>query len=99
MEINKNTSGESLTMEIVGRLDAATAPQLEKELNASLTGVKSLIFDFSKLDYIASAGLRVLLVAQKRMNKQGNMTIRNIKEDVKEVLEMTGFIDFLNIEG
>ncbi len=98
MEINKNAAGDKLTLEIVGRLDAASAPQLEKELNASLTGVKSLIFDFSKLEYIASAGLRVLLVAQKRMNKQGDMVIRNVKEEVNEVLEMTGFSDFLNIE-
>lgn len=98
MEIIKNAAGDKLTLEIVGRLDAATAPQLEKELNASLTGVKSLTFDFSKLEYIASAGLRVLLVAQKRMNKQGDMVIRNVKEEVNEVLEMTGFSDFLNIE-
>lgn len=99
MEIKKSQSGDSLTIDIIGRLDAATAPQLEKELNNSLTGIKSLILDFSQLEYIASAGLRVLLVAQKRMNKQGSMTIKNVTEEVKEVLDMTGFINFLHIEG
>ena len=98
MEIKKNLSGDKLTVEIIGRLDAATAPQLEKELNASLGDIKTLILDFNQLDYIASAGLRVLLVAQKRMNKQGSMTIKNVSDEVKEVLDMTGFISFLNIE-
>ena len=98
MEIKKNQAGNSLTIDIIGRLDAATAPQLEKELNNSLTGVKALILNFSQLEYVASAGLRVLLVAQKRMNKQGNMTIKNVTEEVKEVLDMTGFINFLHIE-
>jgi len=98
MEIKKNQNNDLLTVEIIGRLDAATAPQLEKELNASLTGIKELVFDFSQLEYIASAGLRVLLVAQKRMNKQGKMKIKNVSEEVKEVLDMTGFVNFLNIE-
>ena len=99
MEIKKSQSGEELTLEITGRLDASTAPQLERELNASLTGVKNLVLNFAQLEYIASAGLRVLLVAQKRMNKQGKMIITNVSEEVKEVLDMTGFINFLNIEG
>ena len=99
MEIKKSQSGEELTLEITGRLDASTAPQLERELNASLTGVKNLVLNFAQLEYIASAGLRVLLVAQKRMNKQGKMSITNVSEEVKEVLDMTGFINFLNIEG
>jgi len=98
MEIKKNAVGENLTIELVGRLDAVTAPQLEKELGASLDGVKVLVFDFAQLEYIASAGLRVLLVAQKRMNKQGKMSIKNVSEEVKEVLDMTGFINFLQIE-
>ena len=98
MEIKKNQSDDSLVVEIIGRLDAATAPQLEKELKSSLEGIKNLTLDFSKLEYIASAGLRVLLVAQKRMNKQGSMTIKNVSSEVKEVLDMTGFINFLNIE-
>ena len=82
MEIKKNQSGDSLAIEIIGRLDAATAPKLEKELNASLQGIKTLTFDFSQLEYVASAGLRVLLVAQKRMNKQGSMTIKNVSEQM-----------------
>ena len=98
MEIKKTVNSSDLTVELVGRLDAVTAPQLEKELNASLDGVKSLKFDFAQLEYIASAGLRVLLVAQKRMNKQGSMVIKNVSEEVKEVLDMTGFINFLQIE-
>ena len=98
MEIKKEQNGENLTLSLIGRLDAVTAPQLEKELNASLDGVKNLVFDFAALDYIASAGLRVLLVAQKRMNKQGKMSIKNVSEEVKEVLDMTGFINFLQIE-
>ena len=98
MEIKKSQSGEELTLEITGRLDASTAPQLERELNASLTGVKNLVLNFAQLEYIASAGLRVLLVAQKRMNKQGKMSIKNVSEEVKEVLDMTGFINFLQIE-
>lgn len=98
MEIKKNQNNDLLTIEVIGRLDAATAPHLEKELNASLNGIKELVFDFSQLEYIASAGLRVLLVAQKRMKKQGNMKIKNVSEEVKEVLDMTGFMNFLNIE-
>ena len=98
MEIKKSGAGENLTIELIGRLDAVTAPQLEKELGTSLDGVKVLFFDFAQLEYIASAGLRVLLVAQKRMNKQGKMSIKNVSEEVKEVLDMTGFINFLQIE-
>ena len=98
MELKKNQSGDSLTVNVIGRLDAATAPQLEKELSSSLEGIKSLTLDFSQLEYVASAGLRVLLVAQKRMNKQGDMTIKNVSNEVKEVLDMTGFINFLHIE-
>ena len=79
-------------------MDAATAPQLEKELNSSLEGIKNLILNFGQLEYVASAGLRVLLVAQKRMNKQGSMAIKNVSDEVKEVLDMTGFINFLHIE-
>ena len=98
MEIKKTGNEKNLNVEIIGRLDAVTAPQLEKELGSSLDGVENLTLDFSQLEYIASAGLRVLLVAQKRMNKQGVMTIKNVSEEVKEVLDMTGFINFLQIE-
>ena len=98
MEIKKEQSGTTLTMQIIGRLDASNAQNLTDELGKSLDGVKELIFDFSQLQYIASAGLRALLMAQKRMNKQGSMTIRNVDETVMEVLEMTGFADLMNIE-
>ena len=91
---SKKQSGNDLNIALIGRLDAATAPALEKELNASLSDIKNLTLDFRDLEYIASAGLRVLLVAQKCMNKQGAMIIKNVSEDVKEVLDMTGFINF-----
>ena len=98
MEIKKSQSGEELTLEITGRLDASTAPQLERELNASLTGVKNLVLNFAQLEYIASAGLRILLKYQKLMDKNGNeMKIKNVKVEVREVLDMTGFSDFLHI--
>ncbi len=98
MEITKNLVGTTLTIKIAGRLDASNAQNLTDELNKSLDGVKDLIFDFSDLKYIASAGLRALLMAQKRMNKQGSMKICNVDETVMEVLEMTGFADLMNIE-
>ena len=85
-------------MKVSGRLDASNAQELTNVLNASLGGVKDLIFDFNGLEYVASAGLRVLLTAQKRMNKQGSMKIRNVADAVMEVLEMTGFADLMNIE-
>lgn len=98
MEITKDLNGTTLTMVVSGRLDASNAQDLTNELNASLDGVKDLIFDFTNLKYVASAGLRALLMAQKRMNKQGSMTIKHVDEAVMEVLEMTGFADLMNIE-
>ena len=98
MEITKELNGTTLTVKVSGRLDASNAQELTKELNASLNGVKDLIFDFTGLKYVASAGLRVLLTAQKRMNKQGSMLIRHVDDAVMEVLEMTGFADLMNIE-
>ena len=98
MEIKKLLDGTTLTVTLNGRLDASNAQELTKELNAALNGVKDLIFDFTNLKYVASAGLRVLLTAQKRMNKQGSMTIRNVNDSVMEVLDMTGFADLMNIE-
>jgi len=79
-------------------LDTTTAPQLEDIVNQELIGVKELIFDFKNLEYVSSAGLRVLLAAQKVMTKQGNMKISNVNDSIKEVFEITGFIDFLTIE-
>ena len=98
MEINKKLENGTLTINLVGRLDAVTSIELDKELKTSLDGVKELIFDLIQLDYIASAGLRILLKYQKFMDKNGNeMKIKNVKDEVKEVLDMTGFSDFLHI--
>ena len=98
MEIVKQANGAELTVSIKGRLDTTTAPTLEAELATSLEGVTKLILDFNALEYISSAGLRVLLAAQKTMNKQGSMTIKNVGEVVAEVFEVTGFSDILTIE-
>ncbi len=98
MTINKTLSGAQLTVALTGRLDTITAPQLEAELKSSLDGVDSLDLDFAGLEYISSAGLRVLLSAQKIMNRQGRMVIRNVNEIVLEVFRVTGFTDILTIE-
>ncbi len=99
MKIETNFNDNELTVALEGRLDTTTAPQLETELKSFMTdGLKSLIFDFEKLEYISSAGLRVLLTAQKFMNKQGKMVIRNAGEDILSVFEITGFSDILTIE-
>lgn len=98
MEIKKTLNGNELLVAVEGRLDTTTAPQLEENVRSSIDGMKSLVFDFEKLEYISSAGLRVLLATQKIMNKQGSMTIRNVNETVMEVFEVTGFVDILTIE-
>ena len=98
MTINKITDGNKLTIALEGRLDTTTAPQLDEELKTAMQGISSLEFDFSKLEYISSAGLRVLLSAQKTMNKQGSMVIRNVNEEINEIFEVTGFVDILTIE-
>ena len=98
MEIKKELNGTTLILKIIGRLDASNAQELTGTLNASLDGVKELIFDLTNLKYVASAGLRALLMAQKRMNKQGSMKLRHVDETVMEVLEMTGFADLMTIE-
>ncbi|MCR5402639.1 MAG: STAS domain-containing protein [Butyrivibrio sp.] len=98
MTINKITDGSKLTIALEGRLDTTTAPQLDEELKTAMQGISSLEFDFSKLEYISSAGLRVLLSAQKTMNKQGSMVIRNVNEEINEIFEVTGFVDILTIE-
>ena len=97
MEIQKEKNGDALTIKIIGRLDASSAPELSKELTTALDGVKDLTFDLAELKYIASAGLRVLLVAQKRMNKQGSMKLIHVSESVLEVLDMTGFASLMTI--
>jgi len=98
MTIEKKVNNEELTITLEGRLDTVTAPSLEEELKASLEGIKKLVLDFGALEYISSAGLRVLLMAQKTMNKQGSMVIRNVNETIAEVFEITGFADMLTIE-
>ena len=98
MTIQKNLHGGTLSVVLEGRLDTTTAPQLEAELKASMDGITELDLDFEKLEYLSSAGLRVLLAAQKVMNKQGTMVIRHVNETIQEVFEVTGFVDILTIE-
>lgn len=98
MTIEKMTNGNELTITLIGRLDTTTAPKLEAELKQSIGGVEKLVLDFSSLEYLSSAGLRVLLAAQKVMNKQGEMIVRNVNETIAEIFEVTGFSDVLTIE-
>lgn len=98
MNITKNAEGSKLTVALEGRMDTTTAPKLEAELKASLNGVTELVIDLAALKYISSAGLRVLLSAQKVMNRQGSMVIRNANPDLMEIFEVTGFCDILTIE-
>jgi len=98
MTINKTQDGKNLTIALEGRLDTMTAPELEAELNSSLENAETLTIDMAKLDYISSAGLRVLLSAHKAMSSKGGMKVKNVNEIVREVLEVTGFADILTIE-
>ena len=98
MTINKNLNGKNLTVALEGRLDTTTAPLLDDELKTCLSGIENLEFDFKDLEYISSAGLRVLLWAQKTMNQNGSMVVKNVSEVVNEVFEVTGFADILTIE-
>jgi anti-sigma B factor antagonist len=98
MTIEIKKSNEELTLEVNGRLDTTTAPALEKTINENIEGVKALVLDLKNLEYISSAGLRVLLSAQKKMQQVGSMKIINVCELVMEVFEMTGFADILTIE-
>ena len=98
MMIEIKKSAENTVVEIVGRLDTTTAPSLEKTLNEDMGETKNLILDFKGLEYISSAGLRVLLAAQKKMQKLGSMKLINVCESVMEVFEITGFADILVIE-
>ena len=98
MTIKKTLNGKDLTIALEGRLDTMTAPELEKELQSSLDGVDTLTMDFSGLDYISSAGLRVLLSAHKRLSGAGGMKITHENEIVSEVFDVTGFSDILDIE-
>ena len=98
MTIDKQINGSELTLSLTGRLDTTTAPELEAVIKENITGVTNLVMDFAGLEYLSSAGLRVILSAQKTMNKQGEMVIRNLNETINEVFEITGFIDILTIE-
>ncbi len=98
MKINKTQNEGVLTIALTGRLDTMTAPDLDAELKHSLDDVAELVFDMKELQYISSAGLRVLLSAQKAMNKQGSMKVINISDEIREIFEVTGFIDILTIE-
>ena len=96
IEIKRNA--EETIIELAGRLDTTTAPALDQTINEDIVGTKSLILDFKNLEYISSAGLRVLLAAQKKMQKVGSMKLTGVCDEVMEVLEMTGFADILTIE-
>lgn len=98
LNINKKTEDGKLTVALEGRLDTTTAPQLEAALKESLDGVTELVLDFEKLEYISSAGLRVLLSAQKIMARQGSMKLIHVSDLIREIFEVTGFIDILTIE-
>lgn len=98
MDINKKFDGDQLTIELSGRLDTNTSPELEKELETDLDNIKNLTFDFTELAYISSAGLRVILSTEKRMQKQGKMVIENVNDIIMEVFDATGFSDILTIK-
>ncbi|SHL67850.1 anti-sigma B factor antagonist [Fibrobacter sp. UWT2] len=97
MQINKTLNGDALTIAITGRIDTLTAPQLDSEIQGKLDGVKSLVIDLKNVEYISSAGLRIFLAAQKVMNKQGSMVVKNASSAIKEIFEVTGFCDILTI--
>ena len=98
MTIDKQINGSELTLTLNGRLDTTTAPELEAVIKDSIAGITNLVMDFAELEYLSSAGLRVILSAQKTMNKQCEMVIRYVNETINEVFEITGFIDILTIE-
>ncbi|MBQ4002050.1 MAG: STAS domain-containing protein [Lachnospiraceae bacterium] len=98
MTITKTTEGNALTVMLEGRLDTVTTPELEKELMGALDDIQELTFDFEKLSYISSAGLRVLLSSQKIMNTKGTMKVVHVNENIMDIFEATGFTDVLTIE-
>ena len=97
LNVTKTTENESVVLGLEGRLDTVSAPELEQIIKELLPGLSSLTLDFEKLDYISSAGLRVLLSAQKIMNKQGSMTVKHVNATIMEIFEVTGFSDILTI--
>ena len=98
MTIEKNITGTAAALKIIGRLDTTTAPELEAVIDACAAGIKELVLDCSALEYVSSAGLRVILKAQKLMNAQGNMKLTHVNETIMEVFDITGFADILTIE-
>ena len=98
MNIEKVINNKTVTLALSGRLDTTTAPELEVALKDSYAGVDKLVLDFAELEYLSSAGLRVLLGAQKTMNKQGEMVVKNVNDTIDEIFEITGFADVLTIE-
>ena len=98
MTIEKKLNGEQATLVVSGRLDTQTAPELEKELDSVVSGLKELTFDMNGLEYVSSAGLRVILKAQKIMNTQGSMKLIGVNDSIMEVFDITGFLDILTIE-
>lgn len=98
MTIQSQLNEDTFLVSLEGRLDTNTSPELDEFLEGHIEGVKELVFDFSTLEYISSAGLRVLLAAQKQMNQQGSMVIKNVNETIMEIFEVTGFSDILTIE-
>ena len=98
MTIEKKINNDAVTLIVSGRLDTQTAPELEAELDAVLSGLKELTFDMTNLEYVSSAGLRVILKAQKAMNAQGAMKLTGVNDSIMEVFDITGFLDILTIE-
>ena len=98
MTIEKKINNDAVTLVVSGRLDTQTAPELENELDSILTGLKELTFDMTNLEYVSSAGLRVILKAQKAMNMQGSMKLTGVNDSIMEVFDITGFLDILTIE-
>lgn len=98
LRIEKSKNGAELTVVLTGRIDTVTSPELDRLVDSGLDGVTALIFDFAEVDYISSAGLRVLLRAQQRMNKCGTMKLKNVKPIINEIFEITGFCEILSID-
>ena len=98
MTIEKKINNDAETLIVSGRLDTQTAPELENELDSILAGLKELVFDFTNLEYVSSAGLRVIIKAQKAMNTQGSMKLTGVNDSIMEVFDITGFLDILTIE-
>ena len=98
MTIEKQVTGSAMTIKVIGRLDSVTSPQLEEVTKNELEGITDLTFDFSELEYISSAGLRVILISQKTMNVQGKMKVTGINQEVRDIFEVTGFAEILTIE-